>query len=103
MQTLILLYFSHYLCHLFHLLIFIALDYAQVCELAFGMSITCFLTLLNNSSGRIVCVFVFKIAVCSLQTLLERLDSKDWLVVCEALNHVRQLSIFHKEAMLPIL
>lgn len=39
----------------------------------------------------------------NLITLLERLDSKDWLVVCEALNHVRQLSIFHKEAMLPIL
>jgi hypothetical protein len=39
----------------------------------------------------------------NLITLLDRLDSKDWIVVCEALNHVRQLSIFHKEAMLPIL
>eukprot|EP01018_Ginkgo_biloba_P007287 Gb_22435 [translate_table: standard] len=38
-----------------------------------------------------------------LNTLLDRLDSKDWLVVCEALNHVRQLSIFHKEAMLQLL
>ncbi|GLJ28642.1 hypothetical protein SUGI_0564420 [Cryptomeria japonica] len=38
-----------------------------------------------------------------LATLLERLDSKDWVMVCEALTHVRQLSIFHKEAMLPIL
>lgn len=39
----------------------------------------------------------------NLITLLDRLDSKDWIVVCEALNHVRQLSIFHKEAMLPML
>ncbi|KAH9304126.1 hypothetical protein KI387_008530 [Taxus chinensis] len=38
-----------------------------------------------------------------LATLLDRLDSKDWLMVCEALTHARQLSIFHKEAMLPIL
>ncbi|XP_077237758.1 uncharacterized protein LOC143879307 isoform X2 [Tasmannia lanceolata] len=39
----------------------------------------------------------------SLATLLGRLDSKDWVLVCEALNHVRQLSIFHKETMLEIL
>uniref|UniRef100_A0A0D6QUI9 TOG domain-containing protein n=1 Tax=Araucaria cunninghamii TaxID=56994 RepID=A0A0D6QUI9_ARACU len=38
-----------------------------------------------------------------LATLLDRLDSKDWLMVCEALNHLRQLSIFHKEAILQIL
>ncbi|KAJ8630435.1 hypothetical protein MRB53_023758 [Persea americana] len=39
----------------------------------------------------------------SLSTLLARLDAKDWVLVCEALNHVRQLSIFHKEAMLEML
>ncbi|XP_077222745.1 uncharacterized protein LOC143856425 [Tasmannia lanceolata] len=39
----------------------------------------------------------------SLDTLLARLDSKDWVMVCEALNHVRQLSIYHKETMLEIL
>jgi hypothetical protein len=33
-----------------------------------------------------------------VQTLMERLDSKDWLTVCQALNNVRQLSIFHSEA-----
>ncbi|KAH9533297.1 hypothetical protein CY35_18G044400 [Sphagnum magellanicum] len=37
------------------------------------------------------------------QTLLERLDSKEWLVVCEALNHTRQLSIFHTDLLVPIL
>jgi hypothetical protein len=39
----------------------------------------------------------------NLITMLDRLDSKDWIVVCKALNHVRQLSFFYKEAMLPIL
>jgi hypothetical protein len=38
-----------------------------------------------------------------LTTLLERLDSKEWLVVCEALNHTRQLSIFHTDLLVPIL
>ncbi len=38
-----------------------------------------------------------------VQTLLERLDSKEWLVVCEALTHTRQLSIFHSELLVPIL
>ncbi|XP_057983190.1 uncharacterized protein LOC131168037 [Malania oleifera] len=35
----------------------------------------------------------------SLKTLLAGLDSKDWVLVCEALNNVRRLSIFHKEAI----
>ncbi|KDO66236.1 hypothetical protein CISIN_1g020553mg [Citrus sinensis] len=39
----------------------------------------------------------------SVKTLVAGLDSKDWVVVCEALNNVRRLSIFHKEAMLDIL
>jgi len=38
-----------------------------------------------------------------LQTLLERLDSKDWVQVLEALNNVRQLAIFHPELLLPSL
>ncbi|KAK6920726.1 LOW QUALITY PROTEIN: CLASP N-terminal domain [Dillenia turbinata] len=38
-----------------------------------------------------------------LQTLLAALDSKDWILVCEALNNVRRLSIFHKESMHDIL
>lgn len=37
------------------------------------------------------------------QTLLAGLDSKDWVVVCESLNNVRRLSIFHKEALLDML
>ncbi|XP_015879274.2 uncharacterized protein LOC107415457 isoform X1 [Ziziphus jujuba] len=39
----------------------------------------------------------------SLKTLLAGLDSKDWVLVCDALNNVRRLSIFHKEEMLSIL
>ena len=38
-----------------------------------------------------------------LQSVLAGLDSKDWVSVCDALNNVRRLSIFHKEAMLHIL
>ncbi|XWS32782.1 hypothetical protein CRYUN_Cryun22dG0019100 [Craigia yunnanensis] len=34
-----------------------------------------------------------------LKTLFAGLDSKDWVLVVEALNNVRRLSIFHKEAM----
>ncbi|XP_055806560.1 uncharacterized protein LOC129875148 [Solanum dulcamara] len=39
----------------------------------------------------------------SLKTLLSGLESKDWILVCEALNDVRSLSEFHREAMLDIL
>ncbi|XP_062151349.1 uncharacterized protein LOC133859820 [Alnus glutinosa] len=39
----------------------------------------------------------------SLKTLLAGLESKDWILVCDALNNVRRLSIFHKEAMLDML
>ncbi|XP_059670170.1 uncharacterized protein LOC132315785 [Cornus florida] len=39
----------------------------------------------------------------SVKTLSTGLDSKDWVLVCEALNNVRRLSIFHKEAMLDML
>ncbi|KAA8548084.1 hypothetical protein F0562_004655 [Nyssa sinensis] len=39
----------------------------------------------------------------NLKTLLAELDSKDWVSVCEALNNVRRLSIFHKEAMFDML
>ncbi|CAJ2665456.1 protein FAM179B-like protein [Trifolium pratense] len=38
-----------------------------------------------------------------LKTLLAGLNSKDWVLVCDTLNNVRRLSIFHKEAMLDIL
>ncbi|WOK96634.1 hypothetical protein Cni_G05341 [Canna indica] len=39
----------------------------------------------------------------SFNTLLARLDSKDWVSVCEALNNVRQLSIYHEDKLLEIL
>ncbi|ESW13876.1 hypothetical protein PHAVU_008G233600 [Phaseolus vulgaris] len=38
-----------------------------------------------------------------LKTLLAGLDSKDWVLVCDTLNNVRRLSLFHKEAMLDML
>ncbi|CAL9128000.1 unnamed protein product [Musa textilis] len=39
----------------------------------------------------------------SFNTLLARLDSKDWVSVCEALNNVRQLSIYYRERLLEII
>ncbi|KAF8010991.1 hypothetical protein BT93_J1584 [Corymbia citriodora subsp. variegata] len=39
----------------------------------------------------------------TLKTILTGLDSKDWVLVCETLNNVRRLSLFHKEAMLEML
>ncbi|XP_068642781.1 uncharacterized protein [Aristolochia californica] len=39
----------------------------------------------------------------SLSMLLQQLDSKNWVLVCDGLNNVRRLSIFHKEAMLELL
>ncbi|KAI3474871.1 hypothetical protein Pfo_030182 [Paulownia fortunei] len=38
-----------------------------------------------------------------LKTLLSGLGSKDWVSVCDALNNVRRLSIYHKEAIVGIL
>ncbi|VAI74423.1 unnamed protein product [Triticum turgidum subsp. durum] len=39
----------------------------------------------------------------SLSTLLARLDSKDWIKTCEALNNVRQLAIYHKQRLQELL
>ncbi|PON33290.1 Coatomer beta subunit [Parasponia andersonii] len=39
----------------------------------------------------------------SLKTLLSGLDSKDWVLVCEALNNVRRLALFHRESVLDVL
>lgn len=38
-----------------------------------------------------------------LKTLLSGLGSKDWVSVCDALNNVRRLFIFHKEAVASML
>lgn len=38
-----------------------------------------------------------------MQTLLVRLESKDWVLLCESLNNVRQIAIYHKEKLLDIL
>ncbi|XP_076912764.1 uncharacterized protein LOC143571149 [Bidens hawaiensis] len=35
--------------------------------------------------------------------LMEGLESKDWLKICDSLNVVRQLALFHSELLLPIL
>ncbi|PIN02705.1 hypothetical protein CDL12_24779 [Handroanthus impetiginosus] len=40
---------------------------------------------------------------CCLKTLLSGLGSKDWVSVCDALNNVRRLSIYHKEAIVCML
>lgn len=36
-----------------------------------------------------------------IKTLGSRLDSKDWLLVCEALTNARQLSLFHSSSLEP--
>ncbi|XP_043708085.1 TOG array regulator of axonemal microtubules protein 2 [Telopea speciosissima] len=38
-----------------------------------------------------------------IQTLMEELDSKDWMKVCESLNHARGFAIHHPSFLLPIL
>ncbi|KAG9443781.1 hypothetical protein H6P81_015121 [Aristolochia fimbriata] len=38
-----------------------------------------------------------------VEALLNRLDSKDWMAVCEALNDVRRLSLHHASLLVPIL
>ncbi|KAK9065605.1 hypothetical protein SSX86_015006 [Deinandra increscens subsp. villosa] len=35
--------------------------------------------------------------------LMEGLESKDWLKICDSLNVVRQLALYHSELLLPIL
>ncbi|VYS66847.1 unnamed protein product [Arabidopsis thaliana] len=38
-----------------------------------------------------------------LKSVLAGLESKDWISLCDALNNVRRLSIFHKEEMMHML
>ncbi|XP_078431391.1 uncharacterized protein LOC144703158 [Wolffia australiana] len=39
----------------------------------------------------------------TLSSLSVKLESKDWVVLCESLNNVRQVAIFHKEKLLDML
>ncbi|KAM0031009.1 hypothetical protein Hdeb2414_s0017g00503631 [Helianthus debilis subsp. tardiflorus] len=41
--------------------------------------------------------------VVKFKTLMEGLESKDWLKICDSLNDVRRLALFHSELLLPIL
>ncbi|XP_058727928.1 uncharacterized protein LOC131599660 [Vicia villosa] len=38
-----------------------------------------------------------------IQSLIEDLDSKNWVKVCESLNDVRRFALFHSSLLLPIL
>ncbi|XP_047332637.1 TOG array regulator of axonemal microtubules protein 1 [Impatiens glandulifera] len=38
-----------------------------------------------------------------IQTLIDELESKDWLKVCDSLNDVRRFALFHSNLLLPIL
>ncbi|KAE8698322.1 TOC159 protein [Hibiscus syriacus] len=38
-----------------------------------------------------------------IQSLVEGLESKDWIKVCESLNDVRRFSLYHSTLLLPIL
>jgi hypothetical protein len=39
----------------------------------------------------------------NLQSLIEDLDSKNWVKVCESLNDVRRFALFNSSLLLPIL
>ncbi|KAH7858195.1 hypothetical protein Vadar_021149 [Vaccinium darrowii] len=39
----------------------------------------------------------------SIQSLVEGLESKDWLKVCDSLNNARRLALFHSTLLLPLL
>ncbi|MFS7977261.1 hypothetical protein Hanom_Chr10g00901951 [Helianthus anomalus] len=41
--------------------------------------------------------------VVKFKSLMEGLESKDWLKICDSLNDVRRLALFHSELLLPIL
>ena len=44
-------------------------------------------------------LFILIVSLFLFQILLVGLESKDWVVVCGALNNVRRLSLFHKELL----
>ena len=47
--------------------------------------------------------WITSLLVLKLQTLLAGLESKDWVLVCGALNNTRRLAIYHREDMLDML
>ena len=47
--------------------------------------------------------FLYTLQYSPVQTLPQRLDSKDWVSVAEALNRTRQIAIFHTASMTHIL
>ncbi|KAG6391817.1 hypothetical protein SASPL_149577 [Salvia splendens] len=49
------------------------------------------------------CQYCVSVEVKYRDALLSGLGSKDWVTVCDALNNVRRLSIFHKEAIVSML
>lgn len=51
----------------------------------------------NQFEQIITYVFTFP---STFQAVLSGLDSKDWLLVCDTLNNVRRLALFHREVML---
>ncbi|KAM0014162.1 hypothetical protein Hdeb2414_s0014g00428041 [Helianthus debilis subsp. tardiflorus] len=41
--------------------------------------------------------------VVKFKSLMEGPESKDWLKICDSLNGVRRLTLFHSKLLLPIL
>ncbi|KAL4202782.1 hypothetical protein AMTRI_Chr02g222900 [Amborella trichopoda] len=39
----------------------------------------------------------------NIQSLMEKLESKDWLTMCEALNNTRRLALYHSSTLLPLI
>ena len=40
---------------------------------------------------------------CQFQSLIEGLDSKDWLKLCESLNDTRRFALYHSDLLVPSL
>lgn len=51
----------------------------------------------------IVCVCVCNFVLGEMQSLMEGLESKDWIKVCDSLNDARRLAIYHDNLLFPIL
>ena len=47
--------------------------------------------------------WITSLLVLKFQTLVAGLSSKDWVLVCEALNNTRRIAIYHREDMLDML
>lgn len=68
-----------------------------------SLTTLCFIPVNALLAYLLVLSMTYIMQITIFQALLAGLDSKDWVMVCESLNDMRRLSIFHKEALQAIL